>query len=78
MATLTLKMAGICAGGEHFTLAATGDVEHSCKYSVQEFLAPITQEEKAAFLKVLVRFAKIGRTQQQVKNALLAGVSVTV
>lgn len=78
MATLTLRITNVCAGGEHFTLTATGDVSYSCGYGVAEFTAPLTDAEKEAFLKVLVRFAKIGRTAQQVKNALIAGATVTV
>lgn len=78
MATLTLTLTDVCEGGEHFTLTVTGDVAHTCRYGVKEFMAPLTAEEKDAFVKGLVRFAKIGRTAQQVKTALAAGASVTV
>jgi len=78
MATLTLTRGATCTAGNHFQLTATGDVSHSAHYSVEEFTNPITDAEKTTFLKVLVRFAKIGRTNAQVLAALNAGAVVTV
>jgi hypothetical protein len=78
MATLTLTMTGLCAANNHFTLTAGGDVAHTASFSTAEFLAPLTNEEKTAFIRGLVRFAKIGRTDQQVRTALTNGVTVTV
>jgi hypothetical protein len=78
MATLQLKASNFCAADNHFTLSATGDITFSTNYVVDGFLAPLTDEEKAIFLKALVRFAKIGRTAAQVKTALINGVTVTI
>jgi hypothetical protein len=78
MATMQLQASGFCGAGNHFTLTASGDVSFAVRYEVNEFLAPLTDEEKAAFLKALVRFAKIGRTSAQVKTALINGVTVTI
>lgn len=78
MATMTLTATNFCAADNHFTLTASGDISHSVQYKVDEFLAPLTTEEKDAFLKVLVRFAKIGRTSAQVKTALINGATVTL
>ena len=78
MATLTLRASDYCGAGNHFTLTATGDVSHSCRYEANTFGDPLTEEEKDAFLKALVRFAKIGRTLTQVKTALQNGAVVTL
>jgi hypothetical protein len=78
MASITLQASDYCAAGNHFTLTASGDVSFSTRYEVNEFTAPLTDEEKAAFLKALVRFAKIGRAVAQVKTALANGVTVTI
>lgn len=78
MASITLTKTNTCAADNHFTLEATGDITVSAHYSSAEFLAPITDEEKATFLRLLVRFAKIGRTAAQVKTALNNGVTVTI
>jgi hypothetical protein len=78
MATMQLKASSFCAADNHFTLTASGDVSFVTRYEVGEFLAPLTDDEKTAFLKALVRFAKIGRTSAQVKTALTAGVTVTI
>ena len=78
MASMTLQASNYCAAANHFTLTASGDVAFTTRYEVNEFTAPLTDEEKAVFLKVLVRFAKIGRTVTQVKTALANGVTVTI
>lgn len=76
--TITLQAKNFCASGTHFTLEATGDVNYSTDYSIYDFTAPLTDEEKSAFLKALVWFARITRTNAQVKTALLNGVQVSL
>jgi hypothetical protein len=78
MAMLQLQASNFCASENHFTLTATGDVSYTTHFSVDDFLAPLTKNEKDAFLKALVRFAMIGRTSAQVKTALINGVTVTI
>ena len=78
MATLTLTRSITCTAENHFTLTATGDVNHEAHFSVEQFSAPPTEVEKDAFVKLLVKFARIGRTNQQVLTALNNGVVVTV
>lgn len=78
MATIVLTKSSTCPAGNHFTLTVTGDVSHVANYSVEEFLAPVTEEEKDIFLRVLVKVAKIGRTRAQVVSALDAGYTVTI
>ena len=78
MSTLTLTRINTCTTGEHFTLVATGDIAISAHYNVNDFLAPLTAQDKADFLRLIVRFAKLSRTANQVKTALNNGVTVTI
>ena len=78
MATITVTKSDTCAAGNHFTITVTGDAEHVIRYSKEEFLEPISDEEKAIFLRVLIKLAKKGRTAQQVMNALDAGHTVNI
>ena len=78
MPTITLTRTNVCPSGNHFTINVTGDVSHTANYSVEEFLAPVTPEEKDLFIKMLIKFAKVGRTKAQAVNALDAGYQVTI
>jgi hypothetical protein len=76
--TVTLTASNFCPAGNHFTLTATGDIAFSAVYAIDEFIADLTDEEKAVILKGLVRLAKVTRTAAQVKSGLLAGVTVAI
>ena len=78
MATLTLTLTGLCPAGNHFSLTASGDVSHTVTFAVDNFDAPLSDFEKDAFVRALVKFAKIGRTNLQVRTALTNGATVTV
>lgn len=78
MASMTITRTWECGALNHVTLAVTGDVTYTYHSDMNDLTAPITDEEKAAFVRVLIRFARIGRTNAQVRNALTSGVTVTV
>lgn len=78
MASLTITRTVECAAQNHVTLTVTGDVTHTYSTDVADLTAPITEAEKDAFIKTLIRFAKIGRTNAQVRTALTNGVTVTI
>lgn len=80
MATLTIKAQNFCAANNHFDLVATGDVAFAARYEVGDFSRALTDDEKRIFLMMLVRFARIGRTNAQVVSALTSanGATVTV
>lgn len=78
MAAITLTATDICAGDNHYTLTVTGAAQHIEVFTLDDMLAAITDDEKRAFLRVLIRIAKIGRTRAQVRTALLNGYTVTI
>lgn len=78
MASLTITRTEECAAQNHVTLVVTGDVSYTYHGEMSDITGPITNDEKVIFLRLLIRFAKIGRTNAQVRNALGNGFTVTV
>jgi hypothetical protein len=78
MASMTLTRTAECAAQNHITIEISGDVQHTYHGDMDELTAPVTEAEKDAFVKLLIRFAKIGRTRAQIRNALGNGVTVTI
>jgi hypothetical protein len=79
MANITFTKVYECAAGDHLRLAITGDVPaQDIGIYLPDLTGSITDEEKQAFLKVLLRVARIGRTQTQIKNALTNGYTITI
>lgn len=78
MAALTLTRTSECAGQTHITIAVSGDVSYTYHGNMDDITAPVTEEEKEAFIKVLLRVAKIGRTRGQIRNALTNGYTIVI
>lgn len=79
MANITFTKVYECAAGDHLRLAITGDVpSQEIGVYLPDLAVAITEDEKQAFLKVLLRIAKIGRTQVQIKTALTNGYTITI
>lgn len=78
MASITLTRTFECAAQNHIGIAVTGDVSYTYHGDMADITAPITDSEKQAFIKVLLRIAKIGRTAAQVRTALTNGYTVTI
>lgn len=79
MASITFKKVYECAAGDHLRLTITGDVpSQEIGIYLPDLASVITEEEKQTFLKVLLRVARIGRTQVQVKTALTNGYTITI
>jgi len=78
MASMTIQRTFECANQNHVTLNITGDVQYTYHGDMTDLTEPLTEDEKHAFVKVLLRFAKIGRTRAQIRTALTNGVTVTV
>lgn len=78
MASITLTRTFECAAQNHITLNVTGDVSYTFHGDMGDITSPISEDEKQAFIKVLLRIAKIGRTRAQVRTALTNGYTVTV
>lgn len=78
MSTLTLTATNECAGQNHFDLTVTGDVQYTTHTELGDLTKPLTEEEKDAFIKVLIRVGAIGRSRNQVRNTLANGWTVTI
>lgn len=78
MASITLTRTDECASMNHIHLEVTGDAQYSYNGTMSDIMSPISDEEKDTFIKVLLRIAKIGRTNAQVRTALTNGYTVTI
>ena len=78
MATITTKLTATCAGGDHLTFSITGAKVMTVKSNTSDMLAALTDQEAEAFVKCLIKLAKVGRTNAQVKTLFTTGVTITV
>jgi len=76
MATFTFTGSDLCSGGEHFTLAVSGDVTATRRLGLDDFrqLDGVDQE----LLMRLLRIHFQGSTKGQIKAALASGVTITI
>jgi hypothetical protein len=78
MATITLTLTDICEGGNHLTFSLTGARSASLNGSLDDMLAPITDEDAQTFMRCLAKLVRVGRTNNQARTTLQNGVTVTV
>lgn len=78
MATITIRLSSICSGGNHLTFSVSGAKTATIPVVLDDLTQPITDEDAAAFCKIIARMAKNGRTVQQAMALLQNGVMVTV
>ena len=78
MSAVTITLTAICSGGGHLNFNATGDATDTLTTDLDAIAQPLTQDEKDAFVKIIAKLAKLGRTLNQAKTLLQAGVTVTV
>lgn len=79
MSTITLTKVYECAAGDHLRLAVTGDFPaQDVSIYLPDLTGSVTEEEKQAFLKILLKVGRIGRTQNQIKTALTNGYSISI
>lgn len=78
MSAVTVSLTGVCAGGNHLTFSVTGDASRTQVLDLSVLSAPVDPAEVEAFLKVVCKLVKNGRTTAQARALLQAGVTVTV
>ena len=78
MSSITLTTVYECAGGDHLRINVTGDVTATIPIYYPDLLEAVTEEEKAIFLKCLLKIAKITRAKAQIKTGLANGYTVTI
>jgi len=80
MATVTLTATNICSGGNHVTIRLdVNSVERATKtYLIDELAAALDEIDADDVIRTLIRLHKIGKTNAQVRDDLLAGLTITV
>ena len=78
MSAVTVTLTSICSGGGHLTFTVTGDASRTQVLDLSVLTEPATEQEVEAFLKLICKMAKMGRTPAQARNLLQTGVTVTV
>lgn len=78
MASETITLTTVCAGGNHLLLTLTGAREATTVLELADLSTAVTDDEIVAFCKVIAKLAKAGRTNAQARTLLQAGVTVNV
>jgi len=84
MTTIVVTLAGTCAdhggSGSHldFTISVDGVSTALNGVDISELTQPVTEDDKLTFLRLVVRAVKAGKTLNQARTALQAGVTVTL
>ena len=78
MSAVTITLTSICSGGGHLTFSVTGDATLTRMLDLSSLTDPIDEQDVAAFLKVLCKLVKKGRTLAQTRTLLQSGVTVTI
>lgn len=82
MASITVTLTGTCAqtwgSGAHLKFSVTGEVAQVFEAELAEMTLPISKEDVLAFSRCLIRLAKVGRTNVQLRTLFQSGVTVTV
>ena len=79
MASVTIQLQSVCAGGDHALVRITkGAQVRDLAMSVSELRSAITQDDIEAFCKVALKLLSEGKTAAQFRTAAQAGFTVTV
>lgn len=81
MTTATITLRSICAGGNHLTVgvvAVDGGQELRRVLDLEHIQESLTEDEAQAFLKIVGKMAMRGRTINQARTLLQAGVTLVV
>jgi hypothetical protein len=78
MASVTITLTSVCPGGGHLRFAISGAASGSIHSMLTDLTDAVTEPEVEAFIKVVSKLARSGRTLAQAKTLLQAGVTVTV
>lgn len=80
MSIVTTTLQGVCSGGNHLTfrIALDGGGQWSRVLDLSRIQEPVSEEDMETFLKIVAKLALRGRTVNQARTLLLAGVTLTV
>ncbi len=79
MASATITLQSVCAGGDHVVLRLTvGAQTFDFNYNIDDLNDPITPEERQQAVSIITRFHCGGMTKAQAKTELTSpGISVS-
>lgn len=78
MSTLTLTLVDQCTGGSHLQFVLSGDRSAQRVMDRSEIEEPLTDQDLEAFIRIITRMARAGRTLNQARTLLANGVTITV
>lgn len=78
MSTVTVTLTKTCSGGGHLTVVLTGDVSITRVIELRELTEPVDERDLIAFLGVLAKLARMGRTNTQARTLLQNGVTLAI
>ena len=80
MAVIHIKATGTCAGGNHVSIQADLDsgMPQNVMFAVEQMTEPLTVADVEETVLPLIRLHARGKTTQQLRNDLLAGITVTI
>ena len=78
MSTITLTKTYECASGDHLAISVSGDAVGTINIYAPDLAGTITDDDREAFLRVLLRIAKKTRSKAQLKTLLTSGWTLTI
>jgi len=80
MATITILLDRACSGGEHVVLDVNVDglQLNDVPVNSTELMTPLTVDDAPTMATALLRVHFKGKTRQQARTELLAGITLTV
>ena len=80
MTTVHIRATASCSGGEHVTIVADldGGPPQQTIFSVSDMMKTLTAEDVAATVLPLIQLHARGLTRAQLRNDLLAGLTVVI
>lgn len=78
MTTVVITATAFCPGGGHVRMQLSGATDHVTMMETTTFSDPVTEDDAQAFIKIIGKMARMGRTGAQAKALLEAGVTVIV
>ena len=78
MTTATITLTHTCSGGGHkrYSLSIDGGPAHVINTTMDNLQSALTDDEKEAFIKAMVKLDKIGKTWAQVNTNFTNGIQV--
>lgn len=77
MTTLTIRVTGVCSGGNHYTVQVGGEFTRTFVLDAAS-IQDMTADEAETFVRGCIFLSRRGKTPAQLRTALQTGLTVTV